>query len=875
MKRLFFALSLILGTALSGAKPEYTLTIFPLNFEKQKLSICENYPGTMEIFFKGNQKKYASARSRMILDLPQFITLTGVCEWNKLPRNGKLQRVPAKISPSLIKRGNTPFHRYVIDFDPAFNRFINQGWYRTFIVLESAEKSAGKSGRAYWSFESAGDKLSEKSFELKILPPLPSLKQKCKYFNMQLYYSPLRMFPFSSAIQKERNFWDNLARTKHFHSRFASDVESDKKLFANYIPCLTTDQLLTSYDKTTTRLRDDLIARTPPNIDDKGRIKQPRRPDAVALLGKYAPLYEKYLRDFLRHIKKNYPFIKSISDDFEPHPFGFGPDGRERFAKEMKLAKVPTREEILSKYEEQWFKFMIKVHNELLHFRLRIFKEECPGMTYRLVSDNLHADTPHIARWCGVDVSLADKAVDLHNHMPYYAGSRYFDDMAYCMKFFTTPYLPLIDPAERLERFYRQYTAPGITQNIVATAALGGIGIGFWPDNVFPGEYYHAIYQGFKTVSEAEEYYFNGKRCDQEFEIIARNTVSTRLADGKVITFPNFTTYIRYTAHKYKGKYLLTLFNYHKEQPLILEIRQKRPVKGAPFPMLVKVAPSGCVLAGNDFKHERSRLEKEISRYSGKHNFFQSKSLGNKKIFWEADAALRPILRLDDGISSMGIDGCNKCELVSLNTGEGVEFFQKGFAGRVIFSDINQRPLVFTLKDYGFTSSGNPFITAVATVGPYDGANPIPNPLYKMVITRKIKLQKGKVSVTHSFTNPTQKEMFLDLRINSFPASIGERFKAKNIFLNSRYDNSHKESFYLYKAPEGLWDGKIVTISASDEFLKDTVYFTPDSKFKGIFSWKAAHKPLRTVEFVVKEKSLAPGRTAVFTYTISGEGGKK
>ena len=241
-----------------------------------------------------------------------------------------------------------------------------------------------------------------------------------------------------------------------------------------------------------------------------------------------------------------------------------------------------------------------------------------------------------------------------------------------------------------------------------------------------------------------------------------------------------------------------------------------------------------------------------------------------KKIFWLADNDMRPVRQMDYGVSTIGIDGCNNCRLVSYKTAEGTDFFRKGFAGRIIFSDINQRPLQFEMKNYGFTSAGAPVFTATAVVGPYDGANPVPNPLYKMVITRKIELHQGKAVITHTFFNPTSKAMDLDLRFNSFPASVGERFKTKDILIDGKYGNAVKENFYLYKAPKGPWAGKTVTVSASDEFLKDTLFLTPDSKFKGFFSWKERYTPRRTVEFLVKD-TLAPGVTLEYTYTISYE----
>ena len=97
---------------------------------------------------------------------------------------------------------------------------------------------------------------------------------------------------------------------------------------------------------------------------------------------------------------------------------------------------------------------MVKLHAELIAKNVKIIREELPGVKIWFCSDNLHAEAPHVARWCGIDVSLSDAIIDYHMHMPYYAGARFFDDTAYNIENLKKPYFPLIDPAERIQSFF-------------------------------------------------------------------------------------------------------------------------------------------------------------------------------------------------------------------------------------------------------------------------------------------------------------------------------------------------------------------------------------------------------------------------------------
>lgn len=55
------------------------------------------------------------------------------------------------------------------------------------------------------------------------------------------------------------------------------------------------------------------------------------------------------------------------------------------------------------------------------------------------------------------------------------------------------PCFPFIDPSENMAMYYSRYTPETVKQNILIVAALGGYGIGFWPNDIFDGRYLEAI----------------------------------------------------------------------------------------------------------------------------------------------------------------------------------------------------------------------------------------------------------------------------------------------------------------------------------------------------------------------------------------------
>ncbi len=838
-------------------KTSYKIQLFPNNLTYNRFTICENLPGALEIIPSGKPKN--SKDARMTLELPGYLSLIGACENLTISRGGKTERLPSIVKSEKITRNGMTYNRYTISFESHFLSWFAQSWYRIILYLDARPGSAGKEGRAFWSFDIGGEKYPEQMFTVKVLDPVKMPDKNCRDFFLWVNKIQFNNTPFGRKDNRNFKFWDSLSRKKFVGKSSYRDRNIPYPGFETFLS--GGGNLFCTHwgytDKEMNAIRNN--PKLPKDVNDKGMRSHQNSPTWY-LLDDPDGLYDQYLRAVLRKLKTVHPTARHLCWDFEPHPFGYDEGGRARFAKKMKMDHVPTVDEINKKYYAKWFDYMVKLHAELIAKTARIVHEEWPGMKFWLCSDNLHAAKPHVALWCGVDVSLSDDVLDGHNHMPYYSGTRYFDDMAYNMEKLKKPYLPLIDPAERSSSFFRGYSAPKIVQNIVATAALGGIGIGFWPDDVMPGEYYPCIAEGFGKVAEGEDFYFGGRRCDRDFTVKPRNAVTRKLAGGREITYPDFSRTIRYTVHEKNGKYLITLFNYDPKKTLIAE------VSGRNFgPLLVKVPPDGCVLAGTGKIQDQNALKREIAAFSGDNEMFRDYTRGNVRAVWSVTAAGLPVIVIGDGKLSAAIDVLNTSYAVSLKTADNTELLTGGFAGRLVFADPLQPKLFFHRIFHGIAADGVPCVISRAEVAPYEGANPIQNPLYQLQIERKFEIWNGKMIITHTFTNPTDKTMPLKGRLNNY-LWPGHRFQANRMTLAGKV--AEKREIQIVR-PE--WKNKPFSVTADNGILRESLRLEPDSKFAGLFSWSLKGEPYhRTVEFII-ENNLPAGQSVQYSYTISKE----
>ena len=839
-------------------KTNFTTTLYPVNREGNQLNICENLPVIVQLLNSAPAKfreHYRNKTSRLTMDLPKFLKLMGSRTGRQSGWHKNYNVVnPLTVGKTVVRDG-VEYQRYVIDYHRFLALFmcvVRPDNFNYHLLFEAVPGSAGKTGKVFWNFEIGGEKYPEQSFAVKVLPPAKMTEPPCREFQLSLYrqYVPNHSNISETGYAETVKFWKSLA-TKNMYA--AVRPESHLKKFIGDTP-----MLMINGNDCISALNWEELFKIRKIMPSDMSLKGVKHPDisAWALIEDKDGLYEKYLRNLFRMAKEHKPQIKIFVWDIEP--FGFGKEGcdeggRKRFAEKMKLDKVPTIAEINEKYKEQHYQYMMKLHTQLIRKVAGILKDAYPEAELWMCSGNLTAAPPHYSRWSCMDLREFEDVLNMHFNMPYYTGTRFFDDIDYNVKNLKKPNFPIHYPSYTQPAF--DYTPERLLQNLVGSAAAGCIGAGLGEGDILSGSYHQVLARAFSMISRAEKYYFHGKRCDEEIKIAPKNAISRKLASGQTITSPDFSQVIRYIAHKLDGKYLVTVLNFHKTLPLIAEVSGKN-LK----PILVKVAPEGCEQVGTDLIPPQKELKKEIAAYSGSGDAFKDHVSGANKAVWTASANGQALIELTDGKIMAGIDSLGTAEVVSLKTAAGKELLHDGFIGKIVFLDRLQPKQNWKTERYGLDKDNTPYLISCTTVGAYESAMPDPNPLLDLVIRRKFEVKDGKLTVSFELVNPTKKEMSLQFRLNNHPWP-GFRFGTKNIVLNGKYDRQSPPAVTLEDK------GEKMTLKAEDNGLADEITFQSKTPFDQVFIWTNKLSSRKTVEYSVNRK-LAPGTSLKLSYEV-------
>ena len=860
------------------AEISFKMNLFPFNFLKETpFGICENLPGTLNLYGKG-KGKYIGKKAVMTLDLPEYLTLEGVSETHAAVRNGRRIMIAQTVIQTPVKRNGEDYRRYQIAFEKQFNVWFGQSWYTQRLFLSAAEGSSGKSGRIYWTLKVGEEQQTEQTGLIEILPPVKRGFRPCGKFGFMIAQSGAVHSPFPELSGKMTAFWRTLVKQplklNSINEKPDPSCRNGIMLGGNYImfPYNESRKALTKYQE-----------KAPADIDDTGKKDSRFYTANWYQLEDPEKYFDSYLRNAIREWRRTNPEVKIAIWDFEPGAKGLDETGRARFAKKRGLPSVPSIAEINRKYKRLWLDYMIELHAEYIAKVAGIFREEAPGTEFWLCSDNLHAGTENerVAAWCAVDVSLSDPVVDFHLHMPYYTGTKFFDDVRYNIESLKKPFFPLNDPAERLWNFFRQYTPEKLKQNIIATAALGGAGFGLWPDDTLDGHYFHQIASAYELISGSENFYAGGKRVETQFAFTPENTISKEITvgDGRklLLHFPDFSRNLRCLAHEKNGRFVFTLFNYDEKEPVILK------VAGRGMKFLVKIPPNGVEVVHSSELPDQKPLVAEIEAMRAKRSagdLFREVKSKEASIVWGASAKGRPVIKITGSGLQAEMDALGTCELTALRDIGGREMLSGGYLGRLMLYDAKQPDFSFLPGDMRINGK-NPEIVSNAVIPAYDGANPEQNPLMDLRITRTFELHRNMVLVKFRFLNPTAHTMNFGFRVNNLPKP-GVRFGQKNLNLSLGTekvtpDNARDNLFlrknvkidFLPHVKSRVWDGGPVVISARNHMLKDSMIFFPGPGFEGVYCWNASSgTPKMTVEFLSGSVSLAPGAEREFHYRI-------
>ncbi|MFA7231272.1 MAG: hypothetical protein WC071_08365, partial [Victivallaceae bacterium] len=860
--------------------------LFPVDFQNQSYSVCEGLPGMLLLDVCGDRVQTEKDGLELTLDLPPDFEFKGACPGllNGKDAQGRLAFIPEKYSESAIKKNGIEYRRYVIVIHGNIIRRMQTSGYawcnfdRIFIAARPG--SAGKSGVAFWSLHSGKLSGKENQFNLTALSVPKKPAKKVKQFGLMVSYLFSQTAPFDDIKNSYLPYWKSLAdypKTMQLvqWNSFPDDVRAGiEGSFKSSI--MLGSNMATPLIGETGLSRGINSGKIPPLIDDKGKpVKSAVAPYYLAE-DPEGLIWDKYFPEALKVRQQKLSRPEMIIYDCEPGAMehGYSAEDRKRFAEYAKLDHVPEITEIKSKYGVKWFNFRVYQHSLIIRKFCDAVHKHFPGVKAVICSDPIHSGSQPLSSWCGVDVRLSDNDVDLHMNMPYYSGLEFYNDTELNNKILKKKNFPLIDPTENEDRFYKRYSPLEVKQNIVAAAALGCAGIGFWPSDAFDGDYLHKIAEAFNLVGQAENFYFSTRECKLLAEPVNVFT-QTFEDDGQKlqVTSPDFKTTVKTLIHKKDNAYIITALNYNRISACLLRLAipdikdghfqvqdigtgkyfanrndgsgltgtQIRAGFLAEIPpgdvLLLQVTPGKTQVSAAQTVSQSGLEEKLASakKQLAQTTRFESIAKNSALVSWSVLSGENraPKLKLQLDKFKIYISPAQGADIVGWkdidNTAKDYLFYQnRGFLGQFSFYDTKQRiSFPFELKNIGISDAGNPFAQFTYIVSGYEGANAEINPLEGLKISKEISLCDGgkTIKTIMKLTNnsPLKTEMKIGFRIKNYPRLGGTLAGMKtlsDIATIKYYSDSGEKNV----PPDRL--GGILLLSEKDaglNFLKGTI----------------------------------------------------
>ena len=813
-----------------------TAFLYPVDYQNRTFFLCKDFPAALLLNINLDRKVIPDNFLQMVLDLPEGVEYQVSCALLAV-RNAKNELVFEKDSfeKSVIRRDGVKYNRYILNFAPSFTIKLNrtQAWenYNRIYLKSSAEP--GTSGKVYWRLRSKSHTFPEQSFRLTTLPPLELPSKACERFQLCIA-RPWNMNTLPEISSGYVRLWTSLQKHPWISDPYYINVypESEKrKIFDNFhysshlASARSMPWLGSLYDAVA---KNRFPGKIPPAIGIDGKAFPVTVSPWYLIEDPENLIWGKLFDEYAEQIKKN-PHVKSIAIDYEPGALThcFSDESRKRFAAFAKLSAVPSTQEIIAKYRAEWLKFRVEQHRLIIQRLSRAIRSKLPGIEFWLISDPLQTGKQRVAEWCGVDVKASDPDIDLHQDMPYFAGLPFFETMKLNISTLEKPCFPFIDPSENLAMYYSRYTPETVKQNILIVAALGGYGIGFWPNDVFDGRYLEAIKEGYRVVAGVEDFYADPALPENSFKAVCRNVMEFDAAgssgESVKLTIPQLDRKIRVLRHRRNGTELLTLFNFSDTLPAIVELAlpdadgdfysaeelagrvqlaehgkifsggrvregflREVPPNGTAVVRLARERESKIVKGGCDQKDLRLKLEKIATRYAQQ---------SQVKPYRSQDSAVRwgllpdddkAILFLEQGTARIGIAALDGGEIVAWQPegGSGSDALyhhERGFLGRFTLNSPEQLagPYPFELQSI-MEKNGDPAVSFGYTVPDFANASAVKNPLAGLRIEDETALSENgrKIVRTYRFTNPGKEPMRFSFKLNNFP-KIGSRFAGK------------------------------------------------------------------------------------------------
>ena len=885
MRKIFVLLMLVCLNTLSGAGTEKIpqAILHPAEFQNHQFNICENFPGVLYLLAWNGPWKTGELR----IDLPGFIRLNGSSYlWStKLKSDGTSEALQDPIATEKISGGI----RYRVKLSDAMLKMagpakLSHQFLR--LYFSALPGSSGRSGTARWQVTADGVPMPEQKVTFRVLPPLKMPSSPLKQFkaSITMRYSVIGA-PSPEIAAKLADFWPGLSASPvptmlHTYCRELKDpryegwvsLPSQAGMPAfrplEFERLVRTGKLLDKYPHT------ELV---PPYIN--------RALSPAYMHEDPEGMFAKYLKDGVELYRKSYPSAKYIFWNFEPGVKFTSAYDRKRFCEKLKLPRTLSAEEIRRSHHAEWKKFAFDQSTETIRLVSAAFRKYWPEVKLMLCGGNLRPEQPDMRdQYCATDPRDYDRYVDWHVPMSYIQTVAFFDQSAATVKYTKKPVLILVDPNEIRKDFYQLYSPESLRQSIVAAAAMGAKGIGFYPYESYDGAYLQGIADGFADLAPVEEILMNGKDITKQARIEPVNRITLEMtgADGKPaeVRVPELNANLRFRVHSLGKRCVVTLLNYYRTETLIVKIDVPGFYKG----VLAEVPPGTAeiVHSVSGQKQLQEKLGKRLAELRASTNFQALEKDGVSAEWRVLDGQMQPTLARDKWVFTInrergGVSAWINPAKVDIMRRRTV----RGILGAI---SCEENGIMIPAGPFTPAGSkienGNPSAVFEYTYPAYTGADVIVRPLEGLKVTQRWTLLKGDTAeLETTLHNPTDRTITTSVRIQNYPRLGWRMAHAEPITTigsvkiggSTVRAGSPSNNFFLRKGgtcawaatrtmKAGEWDGSAILMRAAKGKAYTNFTITPDPAIDAVYSWWNEGDSY-TAELISREMKLAPGQS--------------
>ena len=762
------------------------LTVLPTQWMKNTAGIPRDIPMAMKVSVYADGKSFSGKDISFRVEHPEFVRIPGV-EYKRPSRKDGFLFYPA------LERTKEEKECSVFKLPESMIKMLNREnvvWNNEIYVYLQSAVPAGAKGKTVFRVMEGDRELAKYEFEAESVGDLPPSRKPVKKFKTVIGYPHTSESDIQEIRRGYAAFWKSISvRPEAFSPVWFDELlpEIRKDFLAAYAPGImiggTNSLPLFRSLKTSGKLK----GRTYPQLKDQaGNVmkwdKEPLPAIRYVIEDPDHFIWDSALKEEVAYRSKELSGIKYLCFDFEPYLLraGYCEENRKWFAEWAKLPQTPSIQDIIHKCSSKWEKFR-RYENELLVQKFAAsMKKHFPEIEFRYCTDPLDSDG-NKSSWCGTDPKLSAHVIEVFQCMPYFGGSTYYDVVRKNSEVLNGKQYPIIDPSEFQEQFFRKYTPEKTAQNIVATAVLDGIGIGFWHKDVFDGRYLIEIARAFAAVAEIEDLLGTENRADG-FSAVAENCQRKELADGVIMEHPKLSNNLRYAFHR-KGKSAVAgVLNYNESKDVI--VKCKFPSAGTGLfsvsdvfarknygtfsgkeleeGILAEIQANGTLVLRIDPAEKavsadisqiqlKKEAEKQIAALSSDRAFQDVKS-GNSRIRWVVSGSKKETaVEVSCGSLSAQINP-GDANLISMRGTDGRKTPIRSFGEVVLENSALEKPLKYQLSSTSI-SGGKPVVTFHADVRKEDSTNPHDFSLDGLRVVKSYTLDENGILYSLRFEN--------------------------------------------------------------------------------------------------------------------------